>query len=79
MLIKRRRKRKTGVVVRRVPSINNISFHFTISNYCINPWEKTSIDWKSSRGPNISDTIDDDFRDGIKSKSVALKFHNRFL
>ena len=67
------------IVSRRASSIYDSSLHDLLYDHCRNG-RYMNIDNVSCK-TNISDIIDDDFRDGIynESKSVALKFHNRFL
>ena len=70
---------KVTIVSRRASSIYDSSLHDLLYDHCRNG-RYMNIDNVSCK-TNISNTIDDDFRDGIKSKSVAdaLKFHNIFL
>lgn len=67
------------IASRRASSIYDNSLHDLLYDHCRNG-RYMNIDNVSCK-TNISNTIDDDFRDGIynKSKSDALKFHNRFL
>ena len=77
--MKRRKKRKVTIISRRASSIYDSSLHDLLYDHCRNG-RYINIDNVSYK-TNISKNITDDLRHGIfrKSKSDALKFHNRFL